>query len=471
MLFNTELWERFSYYGMRAILLYYIYSAVSDGGLGYPRETAMGIVSIYGSLVFMSSAAGGWLADRVMGAQRAVLIGGFLIIAGHIVLALPLASAGLFASIAFIVAGTGMLKPNIAALVGMLYGPGDTRRDSGYSIYYLGINIGAMAAPLVVGTVGQKIGFHWGFSLAAVGMMVALGWFLIRRRRENLQIGIEVPNRLTEAERRQLVLRVAVVIVGFAVICGVAAAMGELSVDLVINILSMVGVLLPIGYFIVMLRSPKVSASERAKIYAYVAIFASAIVFWSLEEQGSSILADFAANRTRLEILGIPLEASWFQSLNGGFIVILTPFFVWLWNRLGPRQPSTLVKFTLGLILTGGSFIIMMFPGMLFGTEGRVSPLWLVACFFVMICGELLISPVGLSVTGKLAPKAFQSQVMAMWLLADGASQAINAQIAKFYTPATESAYFLVCGIVAVLAGFAMFAIRKPISRLMQDVR
>ena len=254
-------------------------------------------------------------------------------------------------------------------------------------------------------------------------------------------------------------------------IFGGAYVTGHLTIDFFINTISVLGILLPVYYFSKMLTSKDVTAEEKPKVLAYLPLFLAAIVFWSLEEQGSSILALFANERTQTSLFGFPIAASWFQSLNPVFVVILTPIFVTLWTKLGKRQPSTVVKFSLGLVFAGLSFVLLMLPGLLYGTEGRVSPLWLFFSFFIMIVGEMCLSPVGLSITTKLAPKAFEAQTVAIWLLADAASQAINAQIARFYTPGTESAYFGIVGLVAVVAGILLFIVKKPIQNLMGDVR
>lgn len=236
--------------------------------------------------------------------------------------------------------------------------------------------------------------------------------------------------------------------------------------DFFVNCVTILGVFLPIYYFWKMLHSNKVTNEEKQKVKAYIPLFIAAVIFWSLEEQGSSILALFAADRTQTTLFGINVPPSLYQTLNPFFVVVLTPIFVIIWNTLGKRQPSAEVKFSLGLIFAGLSFILLMFPGMFFGVDHRVSPIWLILSFFIMILGELCLSPVGLSITTKLSPKAFESQTLAIWLLADAASQVINVQIARFYTPTTESAYFGVIGLIAVLAGLVLFMLKKPIERL-----
>jgi POT family proton-dependent oligopeptide transporter len=469
-LFFTEMWERFSYYGMRAILLYYIYDTVANGGLGLAKETALAIMSIYGSLVFMSSIIGGWISDRVLGSRKTVFYGGVFIMAGHIVLATPFGVGALFVSIFLIVIGTGMLKPNVSGMIGHLYSKTDPRRDAGFSIFYMGINIGALLAPFVVGTLGQNYNYHLGFSVAAFGMFFGLLQYYLQGKKALADIGLAPTNPMDKMEQkkfsRSLFIAFAVALIWF----GGAYFLKQLTIDFFINTVSLVGILLPAYYFIKMLTSKNVTAEEKPRVMGYIPLFLASIVFWSLEEQGSSILALFADERTNRTLFGFNIAPSWFQSLNPIFVVILTPVFVALWTRLGKRQPSTVVKFSLGLVFAGLSFVLLMMPGLFYGTSGRVSPLWLIVSFFVMIVAEMCISPVGLSITTKLAPKAFEAQTVAIWLLADAASQAINAQIARFYTPQTESAYFGIVGIVAVVAGIILLLFKNPIKKLMGSI-
>lgn len=469
-LFFTEMWERFSYYGMRAILLYFMYDTLANGGLGLPTATAVAIMSVYGSLVYMSSIVGGWLADRLLGARKTVFYGGVFIMFGHIVLSTPFGIGALFLSMILIVIGTGMLKSNVSSMVGHLYAKEDLRRDAGFSIFYMGINIGGLVAPLIVGTLGQKVNYHLGFSIAAIGMFFGLAVYYLQGKKTIGHIGETPTNPVLPAERKKLAMIFILILVAFVAIFGIAAGTGHLTIKFFVNFISVLGIGLPIYYFGRMLVSKDVDSEERSKVLAYIPLFISAIAFWSLEEQGSSILALFAEQRTQVSILGFNVPASWYQMLNPIFVVLLTPVFVWLWTKLGKKQPTTVVKFSVGIILAGLSFVLLMFPGMFWGTSERVSPMWLVFSFLIMIAGEMCISPVGLSVTTKLAPKAFESQTLAIWLLADASSQAINAQITPLYTANTEVAYYAIVGGVTVVVGIILFLIRKPIQRLMGNI-
>lgn len=477
-LFQTEFWERFSYYGMRAFLVYYLYALTTadNAGLGLPKTQAMAIVSIYGALVYLSTIVGGWIADRLLGASQTILVGGILITLGHVALATPFGLTSLFVALFLIILGTGMLKPNISNMVGHLYSKEDPRRDTGFNIFVVGINMGSLIAPLIVGTVGQGINYHLGFSLAAIGMIVALFVYWYGRIRHFPEIGRKPSNPMdAKAKRNFLISLVVVIIVAFAAFFALYKASPEHFIDNFINVLSIVGIVVPIIYFVMMFTSKKVETDERRKLTAYIPLFLSAIVFWAIEEQSSTIIAVWGESRSNLNPtwFGITfhIDPSWYQLLNPLFIVVLSPLFVRLWNKLGDRQPSTIVKFGFGLLLTGASYLIMTLPGLLNGTAGRASALWLVLMFAVQMAGELLVSPVGLSVSTKLAPVAFQSQMMAMWFLADSTSQAINAQIAPFFNASTEVHFFGIVGIIGIAVGIILLLVKRPILKLMGDVR
>jgi len=469
-LFFTEFWERFSYYGMRAILLYYMYYEISAGGLGINITTATSIMAIYGSLIYMSGVIGGWLADRLIGSSQTVFYGGILIMMGHIALAIPAQGITmLFISMALIVIGTGLLKTNISSLVGDLYSAEDNRRDSGFNVFYTGINFGALLAPIIVGTLGQKYNFHLGFGLAAVGMFVGLVVFMVTKSKYLGSAGKNVPNPMTPAEKRKafkIIFGSAVLVV---VLAFVGTKLGMLTVDIFTIVVSALAVVIPVIYFVVMFRSPKTTKYERTKLVSYIPLFIAAVVFFAILEQGSIILATFADKRTQLEFAGFELQSSWFQSLGAIFIVIFAPIFAWLWMRLRNRQPATIKKFAYGLFFAGFSYLIMMLPAFLSGTNVLASPLWLVFSFLLLSIGELFLSPIGLSATTKLAPAAFASQTMSLWFLANAAGQGINAQIVRLFKPETEILYFGIIGLLPFILGFILFAISPRMKQLMDE--
>ena len=470
-LFFTEFWERFSYYGMRAILVFYMYYEVSKGGLGLEEGTALAIMSIYGSLVYMSGVIGGWLADRIFGTSKAVFYGGIFIMFGHIALSFPGSLSLFFVSMVLIVVGTGLLKPNVSTVVGEMYSENDTRRDAAFSIFYMGINLGAFIAPLIVGSLMESKGFHWGFAAAAIGMFLGLVVFMLTKKKNLGLAGTYVPNPLNAREKKKYGLIVGAVVVALAIILGTTIPAGLFTLDVFINIVGIFGIVVPTIYFIVMYYSPKTTSTERSRVLAYIPLFISAVMFWSIQEQGSTILAAYADKRTQLDFMGISISPAWFQSLNPLFIILLAPIFAWLWVKLGDRQPSIPKKFSFGLLFAGLSFLVILLPAQMGGEDSLVNPLWLVLSYFIVVLGELCLSPVGLSATTKLAPEAFSAQTMSLWFLASAGAQALNAQLVRFYSPENETIYFGSIGGMAIALGVILFLISPMIQRAMKGVK
>ncbi|MER2007745.1 peptide MFS transporter [Psychrobacillus sp. BL-248-WT-3] len=470
-LFFTEFWERFSYYGMRAILIYYMYYEVTQGGLGLERSTANSIMAVYGSLVYMSGIIGGWIADRLFGTTRTVFYGGVLIMIGHIVLAFPGGLTTLFISMAFIIIGTGLLKSNISTIVGDLYSAEDARRDSGFSIFYMGINMGAFIAPLIVGTIGLEYNFHLGFGLAAVGMAIGLVVFLLTKKKYLGLAGSYVPNPLTKEGKKKFFTRLAIAVVIIAALGFYLIQAGIMTIDVFTMTISILGILIPTLYFIIMYRSDKSTEDEKSRLLAYIPLFVAAMMFWAIQEQGSNILAQYADERVDLTLGSFEISPAWFQSLNPLFIIALAPVFAWLWVKLGNRQPSTPRKFAYGLFFAGLSFVVMIFPAYFNGTDTLANPMWLVLSFFLVVLGELLLSPVGLSATTKLAPAAFAAQTMSLWFMTNASAQAINAQVVKLYKPETEIMYFGVIGAIAIGLGVILYLMTPVIQKYMRGIR
>lgn len=470
-LFFTEMWERFSYYGMKAILLYYMYYSVTQGGLGFNKVTAASMMSIYGSLVYLSSVAGGFVSDRLLGSFKTVLIGGILIMLGHIVLATPFGATALFSSMFLIILGTGFLKPNVSDMVGALYSKEDKRRDSAFSIFVFGINFGAFIAPYLVGTLGQEVNFHLGFSLAALGMAFGLIKYWKDSKKYLPSVTFKPTAPIARDDLKPIIKKSLLAVILIVIVVAAMIITGRAGIDDIINLLTIVAVLVPLVYFVIILRSQKITKDERSKVWAYVPLFIASMLFWSIEEQGSVVLALFADDQTRLtlDILGFSFNfpSSYFQSLNPLFIMLYVPFFAWLWTKLGSKQPSSPVKFSYGLVIAGLSFVWMTIPILLFGANVRVSPIWLIVSWAIVIVAEMLISPIGLSITNKLAPRAFQAQMMSIWFLSNSAAQAINAQIVRFYTKGTEVAYFGIVGLITVLFGILLFFYAPKIKQLM----
>ncbi len=425
-LFFTELWERFSYYGMRALLILFMTAVVVEGGLGIDDQTAGAIYGLYTAGVYLAALPGGWLADRVIGQQNAIWYGGMIIAAGHIVLALPgfgLASEhyGFFIGLVLIVIGTGLLKPNISSCVGELYPEGGAREDAGYVIYYMGINVGAFLGPLVCGWLRINWGWHYGFAAAAVGMIVGLVVF--RLTRKNLggfgQNPHPVPEHKKAATRlmRNGIYAVTALIFVVAVLGleGVITINATQLSEIWVYIIVAVAVL----FFGRVLMDGSLTTVDRKRTVVLIALFLGAALFWSGFEQAGSSLNLFADRYTAREMLGIMIPAEWFQSLNPLYILIFAPFFSALWINLGRRNmdPSIPLKFALGFAQLGLGFGFMWIAASLIQDGSQVLPTWLLLTYLFHTTGELCLSPIGLSATSKLAPKPYYSQMMGMWFM------------------------------------------------------
>lgn len=337
-LFFTEMWERFSYYGMKAILIYYMYFSIAKGGLGMDKGLAASVMSIYGSLVYLSSVLGGFLSDRIWGPRRTVFYGGVLIMFGHICLALPFGKIALFVSICLITIGTGLLKPNVSEMVGGLYSETDVRRDSGFTIFVFGINLGSLVAPFAVSGMWSAFNFHAGFSLAAIGMFFGLIFYLYGGKKYLSQDSMFPDDPLEPGDARKLSFRVILGIIAFVLILLIMKVLNALTLSSFITLLSIIAVLTPVAYFAVMLTSKKVDKQERSRVWAYVPLFIAAAIFWAIEEQGSVVLAMFAQEQTNNHFLGMNINPANYQSLNPLFILIYTPIFATLWTKLGKKN-------------------------------------------------------------------------------------------------------------------------------------
>lgn len=488
VLFFAELWERFSYYGMRALLVLFMVAPQSEGGLGMTAAEAALVYGNYTMAVYLFSIPGGVAADTYLGPWKAVLLGGLIIAAGHFTLALG--NAAFYAGLVLVVLGTGLFKPSVSALVGMLYAPDDTRRDAGFSLFYMGINIGGFFAPLVTGFLAQSApmkawlaaqGFdplaswHWGFAAAGFGML--LGLTVLRVFGHELsKLGASPTNTETAphgdlglgtipwAGSRPRALA--------AVMAGTLALMGliVLSDRPGFEILRWAYVLVPAALAAWLAFSED---ETRHRFGAMFVLLIGAILFWAIFEQAGLTIALFADQLTRSEIAGWSFPSAWFQSLNPLFVIVLAPLFAALWMRLGDRQPSTPVKFGLALVLLAASFLLMV-PAAMLTAAGRISPLWLVGLFFLQTAGEMLLSPVGLSTMTKLAPARSVGLVLGIWLLGFALGSKLAGVLGSGFTATDADAlawsFLWQAGLAAAMAA-AFFALTPWIKRLMGPVR
>ena len=419
-LFFTEMWERFSYYGMRAFLIFYM-TDTARGGLGFEVGRAGRIYGLYTGSVWLATIGGGIVADWLLGQYRSVFLGALLITAGHFSLAfhdLPFFYAGLI----LIVIGTGLLKPNVSTMVGSLYAPGDPRRDAGFSIFYMGINLGAAIGPIIAGYLAQKVNWHIGFACAGIGM--AFGLIQYSLGRKYLRAGIE---RLEQQPKPK----------------AEAAATS----------------------------SSGFTSVEWKRLAAVFVFFLFASLFWAGYEQAGSTLNLFADRYTRLSVFGYSFPSSWFQSVPAIFVITLAPVFAWLWVRLGPKEPTSPVKFTIALILVGLSYLLLV-PGSAIAQNSgiRVSPLWLVGVYFLQVTGELCLNPVGMSMVTKLAPHRLVGMMMGVWFLAIAVGDFIAGYLVGFFKTLPLIKLFGAVALVEIAAAFLLFLLIKPLKRLMGGV-
>ena len=462
-LFGVELWERFSFYGMLTILGYYLYYSVTEGGLGLPQATATGIVGAYGGLVYLSTVLGGWVADRVLGMERTVFYGGTVVMLGHIALAVLPGLTGVGVGLGLVALGSGALKANASSLLGTLYDKDDARCDGGFTLFYLGINLGAFVGPLITGLLQSSVGFHWGFGAAAVGMALGLGQYVAFRRNLGTH-GRDVPNPLP---RDKVAVYVGALIVVVALVAAVLAT-GVVKLANLSQVTTGVIIAASVAYFAVMLRSPKVEAVERTRVRAFIPLFVANAVFWSLFQQIFTVLAVYSDERMNWSIFGWTAPSSWIGSIEPVWIILLSPVFAAMWTKLGNRAPTTPRKFAYGVIGMGVAFLLFL-P--FAGTTGKAVPALLVAAVLAAFAvSELMLSPIGLSVTTKLAPQAFRAQMMALYFFSVGLGTSMSGVLAGYYDPAREFAYFGILGAVAIAVGLVVFAISGWISRLMEGV-
>ena len=436
-LFFTELWERFSYYGMRAILVLYMVAPATQGGLGFETKHATSIYGTYTMAVYLTALPGGLLADYVFGARLAVLIGGIIIALGHFSMVFHSLTT-FYLGMILIAVGTGLLKPNISAMVGGLYRENDPRRDSGFSIFYMGINIGAVLAPLVIGYFAQgesfkriltsmgfapTSGWHWGFGAAGVGMILGLAIYVLNQR-QLAQVGNRVKKQTAETLKNEA-------------------------------------------------SSAALTANDWKRIVAMLIFFVFTIAFWAAYEQKGASLNLYAKDLVRTEIFGMKFPSSYLQSCTPLFVILLAPFFSTIWVRMQDRQPSSPAKFTIGLLFIGAAYLLLI-PASVLTVEGKISPLWLVGLYFLEVCGEMCLSPVGLSTVTKLAPVKLVGIMMGAWFLATSFGNKLAGYLSGFYVANNSAQLVKLYGGIALglLVAAGVLALLTPtIKKLMGQVK
>jgi POT family proton-dependent oligopeptide transporter len=482
-LFFTEMWERFSYYGVRPLLILYMAAALADGGFGFTRLQASAIVGIYAASVYLASLPGGWIADRLLGLRRSILTGAALISSGHISIGVSAFLGGrvpFFLGLVLIVLGTGLLKPNISAIVGDLYPEGGARRDAGFSIFYMGINSGAFLGQLVTGVLGEKVGWHWGFGAAGVGMLIGLTVFATRAGTTLGSIGLETTKHPDPVVQAKQVARTKMgIAIGLSVLALVVvlAGTGVITLDpqVIGRYMTYVLVSLSVAYFGYIFLAGGLTSDERKRVVVILVLFVFSAIFWSAFEQAPTSLNLFARDFTDRNLGGFQIPATWFQSVNSAFIIIFAPVFAWIWSGLAKRgvDLSSPTKFSIGLLVTGLAFLVMLVASnIVVGSGGaiKVSPWWLVGSYFLQTVGELSISPVGLSSMTKLSPRRYVGQMMGVWFLATALGNLIAGLVGGNVNPedlAQTPKLFTMTTVSLMVAGVVLALMIAPIRRMM----
>jgi POT family proton-dependent oligopeptide transporter len=468
-LFFTEMWERFSYYGMRALLLLYMTAPVTAGGLGFDAAQGGAIYGLYTSMVYMATLPGGWIADRLIGPRRAVLYGGLLIAAGHFSMAAP-ALAMFYVGLFLIVIGTGLLKGNVSVIVGKLYTQGDSRRDAGFSIFYMGINLGALIAPLVCGYLGQEINWHFGFAAAGVGMKLGVVQYVLGSRTLGDAGVLPAPGTPEERTkwRKQATIS-ALILLALVLIVGVGGYTGMVPITAkqVADGAGVFLLLLIVGFFGWIYSSSEWTPEERKRLYVIGVLFLAAALFWSVFEQAGSTLNLFADRNTRNNLFGYDFPSSWFQSVNSLFLIIFAPVMAWVWVRMAAKgtEPSAPTKFAWGLVLVGLGFAILIPPAQASGQ--LASPMWLTATYFLHTIGELVLSPVGLSAMTVLAPARIGGLMMGVWFLATSVGNFIGGRVSGLYESLPLPSLFGAVAGFSIVAGLLLMALSPSMRKLM----
>ena len=472
-LFFTEMWERFSYYGMRALLVLFMVDG-THGGMAMTDKIATSVYGVYTACVYLVALPGGWLADRILGAQRALWYGGIIIALGHFTLALPY-HASFYFGLVLVVVGTGLLKPNMTTMVADLYPEGGSRRDAGFTIFYMGVNLGATIGPLICSYLGEKFNWHYGFGAAGVGMVLGLVQFRLTRHTlgtAGLRRGYEKP--LNALERWGMIGLVA----GVVILLGVClTGMVAVNVASVAVVLAWVIVGIAVLFFISVYAFGGLNRIEKERVSVIVVLFVASALFWAGYEQAGSSFNLFADRFTARQLTWVHFEipAGWFQMLNPIFIIVFAPFFAWLWVRLARRHldPSIPVKFGLALLLLAAGFLVMIGAAKVVAAGHQALPFWLATTYLIHTFGELCISPVGLSSVTKLAPRKLAGQMVGIWFLATSLGNLMAGKLAGDFDvnhlQSWPGLYFQIALMPAAL-GVLLILLAKPVKKWMEGV-
>ncbi len=467
-LFGVEMWERFSFYGLQGILLFYLYYQTTEGGLGISEHIATAIVGAYGGMVYLAAIGGSWVADRILGSERVLFYSAILIMFGHLSLALLPAIIGLTAGLVLIAVGSGGLKTTASSVLGDLYAEGDPRRESGFSIFYMGINIGALFGPLLTGWVWGQKGFHWGFAVAAIGMAIGLIQYALMRKDTIGAVGHDIVNPLpTDKTLFGVPTAIVYAIVGILVGAPLIVLLfttGLVKVDWLSNIVSVLATLAALILMIQMYVSPLTNKTEKQRLIGFIPMFFASVVFWSIYQQQFTVVAIYSDKRLDRTFGSFEISPTWVNAISPVFVILFAGVLATMWAKMGDRQPSTPMKYGLSMILIGlATFIFIPFAG---GGANSTPFMVIVLIMFLFTMAELMISPVGLSLATRLAPEHFVTRMMCVQFLSIAVGTALAGTMAGFYNPDVASAernYFLVMGSATIIAGALILIARKPI--------
>lgn len=470
----VEMWERFSFYGMVALLVLYLIQP-EDGpfppgpGQGFSETDAAALFGVYSALILGAPLAGGWIGDRFIGPRRALVIGGVLIAAGHFILLAP--GALLFWSgLLVIAAGTGLLKPNISTVLGLLYAEGDPRRDGGFSLFYFGINMGAFTAPIVCGWLATAYSWRLAFAVAGVGMLLGLAQYAVGRRRLGTA-GLDVPRPATPRERHRALGFAALSLTVVAALFLATTRLIGFTASTISATVTVVVVGVAVGAFALLLRATPRGTLQHRHLLAFLLLFVASTIYFALSSQAGSTITEFTQDWIVRDVGSFTIPTSWLLSLNPVLVVTFAPLFALLWTRLATRAPTTPTKIALAIVGVGLSFLIVAIPG-LAAQQGRSSSaLWILATFLVLTWAELLIVPIALSTTTELAPAGLTGQLLGLWYLAAAAGGALGGQFARLIDVLGFGGYFLASGLAVIALGGIFFALRGTWSRLLSPIR
>ncbi len=478
-LFFTELWERFSYYGMRGILILFMAAPLVEGGLAFNDAKSAAIYGLYTAMVYLLALPGGWVADNLWGQRRAVFVGGCIIASGHFSMALPVFGLPeqpfFFLGLILIVFGTGLLKPNVSTMVGELYPEGGARRDAGFSIFYMGINLGAFLGPLVCGALGENVNWHLGFSAAGFGMVLGLIQYKLGDKYLGTAGHLDTTDGAAVVARRSRMFYVTFAVVVGVVALFVALAVGGVFVVTLTGVATALGygiIILAVVYFAYLLIAGGHTTLEKKRLIVIFWLFILAAIFWSGFEQAGSSLNLFADRLTNRMVFGWEAPASWLQSINPIFIITLAPVFGWLWVWLANRKanPSIPIKFALGLLGLAAGFFVIAWGAANASAENPVSPAWLIVTYFLHTCGELCLSPVGLSSITKLAPRGRVGQMMGVWFIGAALGNLFAGLVAGRLESLAPDALFGSVALFVGAAGVVALLVSPGVRKIMGNV-